>query len=190
MTPTKTGNVLNWASDIDPNALEQAERTADLPFVEGHLALMPDAHWGMGATIGSVIPTRGAIIPAAVGVDIGCGMIAATDPQLQGTVTHLLDMNVTTCDKVAVLLCALTFTGRGTSASGGDRWLSRASSAVLSAKGPAARPAPELEPTRDSAPPTDRHTRTPHTVGQGTRYEASPAGYADSHPTPSTTSPR
>lgn len=80
MTPTKTSNVLNWASDIDPNALEQAERTAAMPFVEGHLALMPDAHWGMGATIGSVIPTKGAIIPAAVGVDIGCGMIACEMP--------------------------------------------------------------------------------------------------------------
>lgn len=78
--PTKHGNVLNWASDLDPNALEQAERTAALPFVAGHLALMPDAHWGMGATIGSVIPTQGAIIPAAVGVDIGCGMIAAEMP--------------------------------------------------------------------------------------------------------------
>ena len=47
-----------------------------MPFVEGHLALMPDAHFGMGATVGSVIPTLGAIMPAAVGVDIGCGMIA------------------------------------------------------------------------------------------------------------------
>ena len=78
--PTKSGNVLNWATDLDPNAMEQAERTAALPFVEGHLALMPDAHFGKGATIGSVIPTRGAVIPAAVGVDIGCGMIAAEMP--------------------------------------------------------------------------------------------------------------
>lgn len=78
MTPKmeQDGRVLNWASDIDPNALEQAGKTARLPFVHGHLALMPDAHWGMGATIGSVIATKGAIIPAAVGVDIGCGMIA------------------------------------------------------------------------------------------------------------------
>lgn len=91
MTPTKTGNVLNWASDIDPNALEQAERTAALPFVEGHLALMPDAHWGMGATIGSVIPTRGAIIPAAVGVDIGCGMIAAEMPYTADVLPDDLD---------------------------------------------------------------------------------------------------
>ena len=47
-----------------------------MPFVKGHLALMPDAHLGLGSTIGSVIPTEGAIMPAAVGVDIGCGMIA------------------------------------------------------------------------------------------------------------------
>jgi tRNA-splicing ligase RtcB (3'-phosphate/5'-hydroxy nucleic acid ligase) len=76
----KHGKVLSWASDIDDKAMEQAQRAARLPFVEGHLALMPDAHWGMGATIGSVIPTRGAIIPSAVGVDIGCGMIAAELP--------------------------------------------------------------------------------------------------------------
>lgn len=77
MAPTKTGNVLSWASDLDGKAMAQAQRSSKLPFVEGHIALMPDAHFGMGATIGSVIPTRGAIIPAAVGVDIGCGMIAA-----------------------------------------------------------------------------------------------------------------
>ncbi len=76
MSPTLHGNVLNWASDLDPRALEQAERTAALPFVAGHVALMPDAHVGMGATIGSVVATDGAIIPAAVGVDLGCGMIA------------------------------------------------------------------------------------------------------------------
>lgn len=67
----------NWASDVDPAAIAQAQRTAALPFVAGHVALMPDAHVGMGATVGSVIPTEGAIIPSAVGVDIGCGMIAA-----------------------------------------------------------------------------------------------------------------
>lgn len=68
--------LLSWAPDIEPRAQEQAERSARLPFIAGHIALMPDAHWGMGATIGSVIPTAGAIIPAAVGVDIGCGMAA------------------------------------------------------------------------------------------------------------------
>jgi RNA-splicing ligase RtcB len=71
------GNVLSWGSDVEKNTIEQAAKASRLPFVKGHLALMPDAHVGMGATIGSVIPTRGAIIPSAVGVDIGCGMIAA-----------------------------------------------------------------------------------------------------------------
>lgn len=70
-------NVLSWASDLDPKALEQAAKTAALPFVAKPLALMADAHVGMGATVGSVIATEGAIIPSAVGVDIGCGMIAA-----------------------------------------------------------------------------------------------------------------
>ena len=65
-----------WGTDIDEGALVQAERTARLPIMAGHVALMPDAHVGIGATVGSVIPTENAIIPAAVGVDIGCGMIA------------------------------------------------------------------------------------------------------------------
>jgi tRNA-splicing ligase RtcB (3'-phosphate/5'-hydroxy nucleic acid ligase) len=68
--------LLNWASILEPETLAQAERTASMPFIYPHLALMPDAHLGKGATVGSVIPTLGAIIPAAVGVDIGCGMIA------------------------------------------------------------------------------------------------------------------
>lgn len=79
--------LLSWASVLDPQAREQALRTARLPFVFPHVALMPDAHLGKGATVGSVIPTRGAIIPAAVGVDIGCGMIAVrtqwTEEQLR-----------------------------------------------------------------------------------------------------------
>lgn len=69
-------NVLSWASILEEEAMQQALRASRLPFIAGHLALMPDAHFGMGATVGSVIPTKGAIIPAAVGVDIGCGMIA------------------------------------------------------------------------------------------------------------------
>ena len=66
----------NWASILEPVTREQAERTARMPFVFPHVALMPDAHLGRGATVGSVIPTLGALMPAAVGVDIGCGMIA------------------------------------------------------------------------------------------------------------------
>jgi tRNA-splicing ligase RtcB len=69
--------LLSWASDIEDATLEQAAKTARLPFVVGHVALMPDAHVGFGSTVGSVIPTEGAVIPAAIGVDIGCGMIAA-----------------------------------------------------------------------------------------------------------------
>ncbi len=68
--------LLNWASILDDETRRQAERTASLPIVHPHVALMPDAHLGKGATVGSVLPTREAIIPAAVGVDIGCGMAA------------------------------------------------------------------------------------------------------------------
>src|SRR6516164_7203416 len=68
--------LINWASILEPTTREQAQRTASMPFIWPHLALMPDAHQGKGATVGSVIPTLGAIMPAAVGVDIGCGMMA------------------------------------------------------------------------------------------------------------------
>ena len=68
--------MLSWATDLHANALAQARTTARSPVVSGHLALMPDAHLGIGATIGSVIPTEAGIIPAAVGVDLGCGMTA------------------------------------------------------------------------------------------------------------------
>jgi len=68
--------LINWASILDPGTRAQAELTATMPFIHPHLALMPDAHLGKGATVGSVIPTLGAIMPAAVGVDIGCGMVA------------------------------------------------------------------------------------------------------------------
>jgi RNA-splicing ligase RtcB len=77
MPPTEVApKLLSWASELDEQTLAQARRTARLPIIEGHVALMPDAHLGIGATVGSVIPTRDAIIPAAVGVDIGCGMVA------------------------------------------------------------------------------------------------------------------
>ena len=61
---------------IEDAAMTQLRNVASLPFIHHHVAVMPDVHWGMGATVGSVIPTLGAIIPAAVGVDIGCGMMA------------------------------------------------------------------------------------------------------------------
>jgi len=65
-----------WTDQIDDNAIKQLENMAQLPFIHKHIAAMPDVHWGMGATIGSVIPSKGAIVPAAVGVDLGCGMMA------------------------------------------------------------------------------------------------------------------
>jgi len=61
---------------VEEAAKQQLRNLASLPFVHKHVAAMPDVHWGMGATVGSVIATKGAIIPAAVGVDIGCGMAA------------------------------------------------------------------------------------------------------------------
>jgi tRNA-splicing ligase RtcB len=80
--------LISWASILDDKAREQAITTSAMPFVYPHVALMPDAHLGKGATVGSVIPTLGAIIPAAVGVDIGCGMIAVrtqwTEEQTRG----------------------------------------------------------------------------------------------------------
>jgi len=65
-----------WTKDTQSAALDQLANVAQMPFVHHHVAAMPDVHAGIGATIGSVIPTRGAIVPAAVGVDIGCGMNA------------------------------------------------------------------------------------------------------------------
>lgn len=73
---TINSKLINWASILDDKTREQALTTSQLPFIYPHLALMPDAHLGKGATVGSVIPTLNAVIPAAVGVDIGCGMIA------------------------------------------------------------------------------------------------------------------
>lgn len=83
-----SNRLLSWASIIDEKTLDQARTASGMPFIHPHLALMPDAHLGKGATVGSVIPTLGAIMPAAVGVDIGCGMIAVrtqfTKSQLRG----------------------------------------------------------------------------------------------------------
>ena len=62
---------------VEEEAAKQLRNVARLPFIHKWVAAMPDVHWGIGATVGSVIPTVGAVIPAAVGVDIGCGMMAA-----------------------------------------------------------------------------------------------------------------
>ena len=68
-------DVISFASLLEDAALDQAKATATMPFIYPHVALMPDAHFGLGSSVGTVFGTRGAVIPAAVGVDIGCGMI-------------------------------------------------------------------------------------------------------------------
>src|SRR3990167_5216315 len=62
--------------ELEDEARAQLVAVSKMPFIHHHVAVMPDVHWGIGATVGSVIPTIGAVIPAAVGVDIGCGMMA------------------------------------------------------------------------------------------------------------------
>lgn len=69
-----------WASDLEAEAEKQLRNLAELPFIYSHVAVMPDGHAGRGSTVGTVIATQGAIIPAAVGVDIGCGMCALKLP--------------------------------------------------------------------------------------------------------------
>jgi tRNA-splicing ligase RtcB len=73
---------ISWLppEQIEPAAMQQIVKIASMPFIYKHVAIMPDCHVGMGATVGSCIPTDGAIIPAAVGVDIGCGMVAVRTP--------------------------------------------------------------------------------------------------------------
>lgn len=76
----KTNNIpiKAWVKGVElaENAKEQLKNLASMPFAFKHISAMPDVHWGIGATVGSVIATKGAVIPAAVGVDIGCGMVA------------------------------------------------------------------------------------------------------------------
>jgi tRNA-splicing ligase RtcB (3'-phosphate/5'-hydroxy nucleic acid ligase) len=81
-SPGVTVPIREWTNgvEIEVSARKQLEDTAKLPFVWPHLAVMPDVHWGNGSTVGSVVPTRGAIVPACVGVDLGCGMCAVKTP--------------------------------------------------------------------------------------------------------------
>ncbi|MFI5040997.1 MAG: RtcB family protein [Acidimicrobiales bacterium] len=120
MPTTINDKLISWASDIDPGTIRQAEKTARLTIVEGHVALMPDAHVGIGATVGSVIPTLGAVIPSAVGVDIGCGMIAAeldvTEAQLPDTLEPLLS-------RIERAIPAGVGKGHDTVARNADAWL-------------------------------------------------------------------
>ena len=120
MPTTINSKLISWASDIDPGTIRQAEKAARLPIVEGHVALMPDAHVGIGATVGSVIPTNGAVIPSAVGVDIGCGMIAA---ELDVTEDQLPDALEPLLARVEKAIPAGVGKGHDTVARNADRWL-------------------------------------------------------------------
>jgi tRNA-splicing ligase RtcB (3'-phosphate/5'-hydroxy nucleic acid ligase) len=86
--------VLSWANhDLASQEIQMAKNVASLPFIFKHVALMPDVHLGKGALVGSVVATKGAIIPAAIGVDIGCGMMAEKTPfsaeQLEGKLKQI-----------------------------------------------------------------------------------------------------
>lgn len=113
-------HLISWASDIEPGTLRQAEKTARLPIIAGHVALMPDAHVGIGATVGSVIPTDGAVIPAAVGVDIGCGMIAA---EIDAHQDDLPDDIEPLLGRIARVIPAGVGQGHDDVARRADRWL-------------------------------------------------------------------
>ncbi|HVM10027.1 MAG TPA: RtcB family protein [Acidimicrobiales bacterium] len=113
--------LISWGSDIEPDTIRQAEKTSRLPIVAGHVALMPDAHVGIGATVGSVIPTKDAIIPSAVGVDIGCGMIAA---ELDVVESQLPDSLQPLLSRIERAIPAGVGKGHDDVGRAADRWLS------------------------------------------------------------------
>jgi tRNA-splicing ligase RtcB len=84
--------LMNWASILEDGTRAKAKRTAAMPFIFPHVALMPDAHRGKGCSVGTVVPTLGAIMPACVGVDIGCFRGDMRVPLLNGTQKSLQDM--------------------------------------------------------------------------------------------------
>ena len=93
-----------WTDTAQSETLDQLKNVAGLPITYSHVAAMPDVHYGRGATVGSVIATRGAIIPAAVGVDIGCGMHAVR-PE---SVTATAHRTCRTWCRMGMILCNLT----------------------------------------------------------------------------------
>jgi RNA-splicing ligase RtcB len=112
--------LISWASEIDDQTIRQAEKTARLPIVAGHVALMPDAHVGIGATVGSVIPTKDAVIPSAVGVDIGCGMIATELDVLEAQLPDSLEPLLRRIERA---IPAGVGRGHDRAARNADRWL-------------------------------------------------------------------
>jgi len=119
---TINDKLVSWATDIDEGTIRQAEKTARMPIVEGHVALMPDAHVGIGATVGSVIPTRDAVIPSAVGVDIGCGMVAA---ELDVFAHQLPDSIEQLLPRVERAIPAGVGQGHASAASSAQQWLAQ-----------------------------------------------------------------
>jgi tRNA-splicing ligase RtcB (3'-phosphate/5'-hydroxy nucleic acid ligase) len=93
--PSDKGLIKAWVKDlpVEASAQQQLRNIASLPFIYKHVAVMPDVHWGVGATIGSVIATKGAVIPAAVGVDLGCFVGETRIPLLDGTQATLLSLS-------------------------------------------------------------------------------------------------
>lgn len=131
--PTQINDKLvSWATDLDMDTRLQAERTARLPIVEGYVALMADAHRGLGATVGSVVPTKGAIIPSCVGVDIGCGMAAVrTDLVVEDLPDNLTPL----LDAIACVVPSGVGQGHAHTSRRADAWLSAHSPrTVLDAK--------------------------------------------------------
>ena len=106
---------------VDDRAREQLIKAASMPFIHRHVAVMPDVHVGIGATIGSVIPTKGAIIPAAVGVDIGCGMMAARTDLVASDLPDNLFGIRSAIEKAVPHGMSPQFRGRGRKGSGRDK---------------------------------------------------------------------
>ncbi len=116
--------IKNWATDLEEEAQKQLLNMANMPFIHSHVAAMADAHAGKGSTVGTVIATRGAIIPAACGVDLGCGMCAVKLPfkiDMLGDSLHKLrssiersvpvgfNSNKEVSDRVALTLASMLF---------------------------------------------------------------------------------
>ncbi|MFN0030317.1 MAG: RtcB family protein [Acidimicrobiales bacterium] len=120
MVTVISDNLIVWGSDIEPGTIRQAEKASRLPILAGPVALMPDAHIGIGATVGSVIATHGAVIPSAVGVDIGCGMIAA---ELNVTAARLPDDLGPLLGRIERAIPAGVGQGHKQAGHRGERWL-------------------------------------------------------------------
>jgi RNA-splicing ligase RtcB len=106
--------LVSWASEVDDGTIQQALKASRLPIVDGHVALMPDA------PVGSVIPTRGAVIPAAVGVDLGCGMIAVRTDLVEDQLPDALEKILPRIEKA---IPAGVGEGHKSPTSAADRWL-------------------------------------------------------------------